>query len=74
MGDNMTTPVRSVRDGPWGCWTPDPQTHPWLDDVLDVACGYDLRLADMRCAGCWRSRAESATDQLRARQALGDAA
>jgi hypothetical protein len=70
----MTIPVRPVHGGPWGCWTPERKTHPWYPDVVDVACGYDLRLADRRCAGCWRCRAESPTDQLRARQGLGDAA
>lgn len=58
----------------WGCWTDRPAAHPWLADIRDLACGYEERRADRRCAGCHRARAESAADQLAARHLLGDAA
>lgn len=47
----------------WACFTGGPHPHPW-EDIKDMACGYDDRQTEPRCAGCWRSRAESPFDQL----------
>lgn len=58
---------------PWGCWTATAVPHPWAP-ILDVACGYDHRLVDSRCAGCHRSRDEGPREQLEALHGLGDAA
>jgi hypothetical protein len=50
----------------WGCNRSGPLAHPWIPSIPDVACGYDCRLFDPRCAGCYRARAESPLDQLKA--------
>lgn len=57
---------------PWGCHTDVPVPHPW-HPIQDVACGYDGRVDDARCAGCHRRREESALDQLRRLDGVGDA-
>lgn len=49
-----------------GCWTDQPLPHPWEPRITDVACGYDDRMTEPKCAGCHRQRAESPLDQLRA--------
>ena len=49
-------------DGAWGCWTHKAQQHPW-EDISDVACGYDGKLEDKRCANCHRARPENPRDQ-----------
>lgn len=49
-----------------GCWRSTPLLHPWKPEILDVACGFDGRMASPKCDGCFRQREESPLDQLRA--------
>ena len=39
-----------------GCWTEGPRPHPGHAEIADMACGYDHKLTDPACAGCWLSR------------------
>lgn len=47
-----------------GCWTDKPKPHPWHAEIADMACGYDHKLTDQTCAGCWRSRPEQPHEQI----------
>lgn len=47
-----------------GCWSDGPRPHPWHAAIQDRACGYDHRLTDLGCSGCWRQREESPIDQI----------
>lgn len=63
-----------INKNPWGCWKSGPVNHPFIPQIADVACGFDDRLTDPRCAGCHRQRPEAPRDQLAALDKLGDAA
>lgn len=36
--------------GKYGCWSSEPQKHPWFDEW--TVCQYDSKKVDTRCAGC----------------------
>ncbi len=46
------------------CWDWRAVSHPWIEMLGDVACGYDGRLTDPNCYMCHRAREESPLDQL----------
>ena len=47
-----------------GCWSDGPRPHPWHIEITDMACGYDHKMTDTGCSGCWRQRNESPIDQI----------
>ena len=47
-----------------GCHTLTPRPHPWEPRILDVACGYLLKLADPACCECHRARGDMPGEQL----------
>lgn len=70
----MTSHSEAVSVNRPGCWRAVPLPHPWHPSIPDCACGFDLRLHDPRCRGCFRARPESPRMQLENLQALGDVA
>jgi hypothetical protein len=48
------------------CHRSTPLQHPWIEEITDVACGYDERMTHAKCTGCHRQREESPLDQLQA--------
>lgn len=50
----------------WGCYATHPRAHPFFPALItNVACGYETRKSDPRCAGCAKlTVVESVTEQL----------
>ena len=59
--------LEDAREHPamYDCHRSTALAHPFIAEITDVACGYDDRLTDERCGGCYRQSRVSALDQLR---------
>jgi hypothetical protein len=60
----MSMANSEIPNNRYGCWTEGPKPHPWHGNIIDMACGYDHRMTEHRCAGCWRQRVEAPIDQI----------